>query len=104
MEQYTTSNILSRRLSGPDFAARQRSFGHDVKILRLYDGEELCSSIYADFTGQMVAVGNQAVSPVKTAFGSNKLPGWDDFRGIAASFPNGGRRVYPDKAEKTIEQ
>lgn len=79
MERQTTRNIPSHRLSGPDFSAQQRSLGHDVRILRLYDGEELCSSIYADFTGQLVVVENRAVSPVKTAFGNNTLPDWDDF-------------------------
>ena len=59
---------LSRRVSGPDFALQQRRLGHDVRILRLYDGEELCSSIYADMTGQLVVVENQEISTIKTAF------------------------------------
>ena len=71
---------LSRRISGPDFVVQQSSLGHAVRILRLYDGEELCSSIYADLTGQMVVVENQTVSPVKTAFGNNTLPNWADFQ------------------------
>lgn len=75
-----TRITLSRRISGPDFAVQQSMLDHDVRILRLYDGEELCSSIYADLTGQMVVVENQAVSPVKTAFGNNVIPDWEDFQ------------------------
>lgn len=80
-----TSITLSRPVSGADFAARQRSLDHDVRILRLYDGETLCSSIYADLTGQMVVVENQAVSPVKIAFGNNALPDWRDFQSFLSS-------------------
>ena len=71
---------LSRRLGGPEFAARQIAQGHEVRILRLYDGDTLCSMIYADFTGHILAVENQSVPLVKTAFGSNPLPDWEDFQ------------------------
>lgn len=77
-----TKITLSRRLSGPEFANQQRAFGHDVRILRLYDGDELCSTVYADFTEQTVAVENHAVPLVKTAFGNNPLPTWEDFQGF----------------------
>ena len=39
-----TSITLSRRLSGPEFAARQLATGHEVRVLRLYDGDTLCST------------------------------------------------------------
>ena len=71
---------LSRRLDGSEFAARQLARGHEVRVLRLYDGDTLCSTIYADFTGHALAVENQAVSLVKTAFGNNPLPDWKDFQ------------------------
>ena len=75
-----TSITLSRRLDGSEFAAQQSARGHEVRVLRLYDGDTLCSTIYADFTGQALAVENQAVSLVKTAFGNNQLPTWEDFQ------------------------
>ena len=75
-----TAITLSRRLSGPEFAAQQSARGHEVRVLRLYDGDTLCSTIYADFTGQTLAVENQAVPLVKTAFGNNPLPAWEDFQ------------------------
>ncbi len=74
---------MERRIvstNGPDFAAQWRSLGHDVRILRFYDGEQLCSSIYADLTKQRIMVENQAVALVKTAFGNNVQPDWADFQ------------------------
>ncbi len=74
---------MERRIvstNGPDFAAQWRSLGHDVRILRFYDGEQLCSSIYADLTKQRIMVVNQAVALVKTAFGNNVQPDWADFQ------------------------
>ena len=75
-----TTITLSRRSSGPDFAEQQQALGHEIRVLRFYDGDTLCSTIYSDFTGQTVVVENQAVSPVKTAFGNNPFPDWKDFQ------------------------
>ena len=65
---------------GPDFVAQRKTLGHEVRVLRFYDGDTLCSTIYADFTKEAVVVENQAVSPIKTAFGNNLFPDWKDFR------------------------
>ena len=79
-----TKITLFRRLNGSEFAKQQRAFGHDVRILRLYDSHKLCSTVYADFTEQTVAVENQAVPLIKTAFGNNQLPTWEDFQDFLA--------------------
>lgn len=79
-----TKITLSRRLSGLEFAKRQRADGHEVRILRLYDNDALCSTIYADFTEQVTAVENQEVPPIKTAFGNNLLPTWENFQAFLA--------------------
>lgn len=75
-----TKITLSQHLSGPDFAKRQLAQSHKVRILRFYDRNDLCSMIYADFTAQTVVVENQAVPTIKTAFGNNLLPNWEDFQ------------------------
>lgn len=75
-----TKITLSQHLSDPDFAKRQLAQSHKVYILRFYDRNDLCSMIYADFTTQTVAVENQAVPTIKTAFGNNLLPNWKDFQ------------------------
>jgi len=79
-----TRITISRRLRGPEFAEQQRSCGHEVRILRLYDRDVLCSAIYADFTGRTLLVENQDVPPVKTAFGNNRSPTWEDFQRFLA--------------------
>jgi len=75
---------LSRHLSGSEFAEQQLAQGHELRALRFYDRDNLCSTIYADFTGQTVVVENQAVSPIKTAFGNNLFPTWEDFQSFLA--------------------
>lgn len=75
-----TKITLSQHLSGPDFVERQLAQSHEVRILRFYDRDDLCSTIYADFTAQTVIVENQAVPTIKTAFGNNLLPNWEDFQ------------------------
>ena len=65
---------LSQHLSGPDFAERQLAQSHEVHILRFYDRDDFCSTIYADFTAQTMIVENQAVPTIKTAFGNDLLP------------------------------
>ena len=79
-----TKITLSRRLSGAEFAKKQREYGHEMRILRFYDGNTLCSTIYADFSEQTVIVENQVVSHTKTAFGNNMLPDWKDFQNFLA--------------------
>lgn len=71
---------LSQHLSGSEFAERRLAQGHAVRTFRLYDGDQLCSTIYADFTERSVMAENQAVPPIKTAFGNNPVPSWEDFQ------------------------
>jgi len=79
-----TRIVMSRRLTGPEFTRQHRARGHEIRILRLYDKNILCSTIYADFTEKTLVVENQDVSPVKTAFGNNRLPIWEDFQQFLA--------------------
>ncbi|BDF70104.1 hypothetical protein CE91St41_26690 [Oscillospiraceae bacterium] len=71
---------IMRRLAGKEFTTQKLSLGHDVRILRFFDGDKLCSTIYADFTDETLTVENHIVEPVKTAFGNNVLPNWADFQ------------------------
>lgn len=79
-----TKIILSCCLNGTEFAAQQKARCHSIRILRLYDKDSLCSTIYADFTEQTLVVENQAVPLIKTAFGNNLLPTWEDFQSFLA--------------------
>lgn len=79
-----TQITLTCRLGGSEFAKQKLAAGHEVRLIRLYDGENLCTVIYADFTGQEVVAENQAVPTVKTAFGNNPFPNWEDFQEFLA--------------------
>ena len=70
--------VLSRRYSGEEFVARKLEQGHDVRLVRFFDGDKLCSVIYADFTDRTLLAENHVSNPVKTAFGNNVLPTWED--------------------------
>ena len=70
---------LSPCLSSENFSAYRLEQGHDVRLLRYFDGDKLCTTIYADFTDEVLAVENHIDDPVKTAFGNKILPIWEDF-------------------------
>ena len=71
---------LSRFLSGAEFAAQKRALGHEVRLLRFYEADKLCTAIYADFTDETLIAENYIDDPVKTAFGNNTLPDWADLQ------------------------
>ena len=71
---------ITRRLCAKEFTTRKSASGHDVRILRFFDGGKICSTICADFTDETLAVENYVADPVKTAFGNNLLPTWADFQ------------------------
>lgn len=62
-----------------EFVSQKKTMGHNLKKLSFYDDNELCSVIYADFTDETLKVQNYTDDVVKTAFGNNKLPTWEDF-------------------------
>jgi len=71
---------LSRFLSGEEFAKWSLNRKHDVRLLRFFDGNRLCTTIYADFADEKVTAENHIRDPVKTAFGNNFPPTWEDFQ------------------------
>lgn len=52
--------------------------GHDLLELRYYDGNALCTLIYADRTAKDLRAENYTDLAVKTAFGKNQLPTWEE--------------------------
>lgn len=72
--------ILSPALSMEEYAERKLLLGHQVYSLRYYDGPQLCTLIYADFTDETLQAENYTDFLVKTAFGRKTLPTWEDFR------------------------
>jgi len=52
---------------------------HDMRLIEFFDDDKLCTTIHADFTDETLMVENYVDNPVKTAFGNNALPTWEDF-------------------------
>lgn len=74
------SITISCRLTAQEFFEQKQAQGHEMRRLRFYDGDNLCTTIYADFTDETLTAENHIDDPVKTAFGNNTLPDWADFQ------------------------
>ena len=72
--------IISPHLSMDNFSDRKKSLGHKLLKIEFYDGESLCTKIAADFTDETLSVENTTEHIVKTAFGKNEVPTWEDFQ------------------------
>lgn len=63
MEQYRVSRLAQ---------------GHALLEIRYYNGNTLCTLIYADKTAHDLCAENYTEQAVKTAFGKNPVPSWAD--------------------------
>lgn len=70
--------VIKKKLSGKEFAEQKRALRHDVKRIRYFNGDVLCTVIYADFTDRTLTAENRTGVLVKTAFGKNRSPTWND--------------------------
>ena len=65
-----------------EFKKDKFDMGHEVKEIKFFDKNGLCTCIYADFTDKTLAAENHTDNIVKTAFGNNSCPDWNDFLGF----------------------
>ena len=73
------SITITPELSIKEFYKKKIDLGNDVKILDYYDKDRICTRIYADFSDKEVKAENYTQATVKTAFGNNSSPSWEDF-------------------------
>ena len=71
---------ISKRLTLEEFISQKRKAGHKLFQFFYNDGDILCSEIAADFTDQTLCTEDYVSDVLKTAFGNNRLPTWDDFQ------------------------
>ena len=57
----------------------RRAQGHELLEIRYYNGDTLCTLIYADQVARDLQAENFTDQTVKTAFGKNRFPSWADF-------------------------
>lgn len=70
---------ISPHLSMDEYLEKKKSLGRKLISFKFYDGEILCTKIIADFTDETLSVENVTENIVKTAFGKNETPTWNDF-------------------------
>ena len=71
---------ISKRLTLSEFISQKSTAGHRLLQFFYYDGDILCSLIAADYTDQTLCAENDVSDVIKTAFGNNEVPTWDDFQ------------------------
>ena len=74
------SITISKRLTLSEFISQKSKAGHRLLQFSYYDGDILCSLIAADYTDQTLCAENDVSDVIKTAFGNNEVPTWDDFQ------------------------
>ena len=74
------SITISKRLTLSEFISQKSKAGHRLLQFFYYDGDILCSLIAADYTDQTLCAENDVSDVIKTAFGNNEAPTWDDFQ------------------------
>ena len=79
-----TSITISKKLSLDEFISSGRSEGHNICLLSYYDNQTLCSKIAADYTDQTLCFENYITNFLRTAFGNNPTPTWEDFQTFLA--------------------
>ncbi len=60
------------------YKAARLAQGHELLEIRYYNGDILCTLIYADQTVKDLRAENYTDFFVKTAFGKKRLPSWED--------------------------
>ncbi len=70
---------ISRHLTFDEFIEHKKNSNHKLKLIKFYNKKKICTKICADFTDETIAVKNYTDNVVKTAFGRNELPSWQDF-------------------------
>lgn len=86
--QFDGESITIRRaVSGgySDFVDIARRHGHELLVLHFYDGNALCTKICADRTMRTLAIENHTADVLRTAFGVNQNPTWDDLQELLES-------------------
>lgn len=74
-----TSITISKLLSFDQFLENKQRENHHLLLLSYYDRDILCSQIAADYTDQTLCVKDFVADFLRTAFGNNRIPTWEDY-------------------------
>ena len=71
---------IAKRLSMDDFISTKQEQGHSLIKLSYFNGDKLCTTIIADETEHLLCIKNHTDRVIKTAFGNNLAPTWEDLQ------------------------
>ncbi len=75
-----TSIIINKKLGMQDFIKRATERGREIYVLSYYDDKTLCSKIAVDYMDKSICVENYVANILRTAFGNNQNPTWEDYQ------------------------
>jgi len=71
--------VISKRKTIEEFILSGKTSGHHLLSMVFYDGNTPCTKIVADYTSETVKHENYVDNKIKTAFGRNEHPNWQDY-------------------------
>ena len=74
-----TSITITKKLDMKDFVQSAKKSGREILVLFYYDDKTLCTKIAADYTEKSICVENFVPNVLRTAFGNNEEPTWEDY-------------------------
>ena len=74
-----TSITITKKLDMKDFVQAAKKSGREIHVLFYYDDKTLCTKIAADYTEKSICVENFVPNVLRTAFGNNQEPTWEDY-------------------------
>ena len=74
-----TSITITKKLDMKDFVQGAKKIGREILVLFYYDDKTLCTKIAADYTEKSICVENFVPNVLRTAFGNNEEPTWEDY-------------------------
>lgn len=85
--------VITKVVTIEEFINEKKAQSHRVKKLKFWNSKTLCTTIAVDFTDHTLCVENHTRQLVKTAFGKNRLPTWEDLMAFLedGASPGSGR-------------
>lgn len=71
---------ITKRQNMDEFISSKRAQGHSLIKFSYYDGDTLCTTIIADTSEHTLKIENYTDRMIKTAFGNNLVPTWNDLQ------------------------
>lgn len=74
-----TSITITKKLDMQEFVQKAKEGGRKIFILSYFDDKTLCTKIAADYNKESICVENFVANVLRTAFGNNQEPTWEDY-------------------------